>query len=228
MKIGGLLPFSLLDYPGKIAAVVFSQGCNFRCPYCYNPELVDPGRYSPLIPQAEVLGFLARRRGELEACVVTGGEPTVQGDLIDFFAQVKKMSYLSKLDTNGYLPEVIEELIKRELLDYVAMDIKAPLERYSDIARVPIDTAAIARSIELIKNSGLDYEFRTTLVQGMLSREELLQIADLVRGARRFYFQLFRTAPDLVDRSYLEKVPPDRTLVEALVPNYLVVESGVR
>lgn len=228
MKIGGLLPFSLLDYPGKIAAVVFSQGCNFRCPYCYNPELVDPGRYSPLIPQAEVLGFLARRRGELEACVVTGGEPTVQGDLIDFFAQVKKMSYLSKLDTNGYLPEVIEELIKRELLDYVAMDIKAPLERYSDIARVPIDTAAIARSIELIKNSGLDYEFRTTLVQGMLSREELLQIADLVRGARRFYFQLFRTAPDLVDRSYLEKTPPNRSEIEALAPYFQVGEFGVR
>lgn len=228
MKIGGLLPFSLLDYPGKIAAVVFTQGCNFRCPYCYNPELVDPERYSPLIPQAEVLGFLARRRGELEACVVTGGEPTVQGDLVDFFAQVKNMGYLTKLDTNGYLPEVIEELIKAELLDYLAMDIKAPLERYSDIARVPADTAAIARSIELIKNSGVDYEFRTTLVQGVFSREELLQIADLVRGSRRFYFQLFRTAPDLVDRSYLEKVPPDRALIEALILYFKVSMFRIR
>jgi pyruvate formate lyase activating enzyme len=123
---------------------------------------------------------------------------------------------------------VIEELIKRELLDYVAMDIKAPLERYSDIARVPVDTAAIAKSIELIKNSGLEYEFRTTLVQGMLSREELWQIADLVRGARRFYFQLFRNAPDLVDRSYLEKVPPDRALIEALIPDFQVSMFEIR
>lgn len=228
MKIGGLVPFSLLDYPGKIAAVVFTQGCNFRCPYCYNPELVDPERYSPLIAPEEILEFLKRRRGELEACVVTGSEPTVQGDLVEFFVQVKNMGYLSKLDTNGYLPEVIEELLQAQLLDYLAMDIKAPLERYSDIARVPVDTAAIVRSIELIKNSGLEYEFRTTLVQGMLTQSELLQIADLVRGARRFYFQLFRTAPDLVDRTYLEKIPPDRSEIEALAPYFQVGEFGVR
>lgn len=133
MQIGGLQKFSLLDYPGKISAVVFTQGCNFRCPYCHNPELVDPARYQECLPEEEIFSFLETRRGKLEAVTVTGGEPTLQKSLAPFLRRIKDMGFLVKLDTNGSRPDVLEELLRQKLIDYIAMDIKAPLEKYEAV-----------------------------------------------------------------------------------------------
>ncbi len=122
----------MIEYPGKICAIVFSQGCNFRCPYCYNPELVNPDLYKECLPEDEVFSFLAKRRGKLDAVTITGGEPTIQNDLIEFIKRVRKMGYLIKVDTNGSHPEVMEKLISRKLIDYIAMDVKGPLKKYQD------------------------------------------------------------------------------------------------
>ena len=180
MKIGGLQRISLIDYPGQICAIVFTQGCNFRCPYCHNPELVDPAQYGPLLPEEDVVRFLEKRRGKLDAVSVTGGEPTLQPDLERFLQRIKDMGYLAKLDTNGTNPDVLERLIRNRLVDYLAMDIKGPFKKYGRIANTEVDAAAIQRSIDLVTDSGIEHEFRTTIVRSQLDREDLISIARLV------------------------------------------------
>ncbi|MEN6445142.1 MAG: anaerobic ribonucleoside-triphosphate reductase activating protein, partial [Candidatus Cloacimonas sp.] len=145
MKIGGLQKFSLLDYPGELSAIIFTQGCNFRCPYCHNPELVDPIRYSPLLNTERVLRFLYKRHKKLSAVVITGGEPTLQEDLIPFLKLIKAMRYKIKLDTNGSRPEVLQEIIEQNLVDYFAMDIKAPIELYKIITRADLEPGTIEK-----------------------------------------------------------------------------------
>jgi pyruvate formate lyase activating enzyme len=181
MKIGGLQKTSLIDYPGRISAIVFTQGCNFRCPYCHNPELVDPTKYGPVLPEAEVLSFLERRRGKLEAVTVTGGEPTLHADLEEFLQQIKKMGYLVKVDTNGSNPAMLEGLIRGRCVDYLAMDLKGPLHKYRQITNTEVDAAKILRSIELIASSGIDHEFRTTVVRSQLDQEDLIATAKLLK-----------------------------------------------
>ncbi len=202
MKIGGFQKVSLIDYPGKISAVVFTQGCNFRCPFCHNPELVDPERFANRIPEPEILAFLEKRKGRLDAVVITGGEPTLQSELIPFTIHLKAMGYLIKLDTNGALPDVLEDLLGRGLIDYLAMDIKAPLERYGEITKTKTDVERIRRSISLIMGSGVDYEFRTTAVRSLLGLQELEAIGRLIPGAKRFVLQKFVPTKTL-DRDYL-------------------------
>jgi pyruvate formate lyase activating enzyme len=191
MKIGGLQRVSLIDYPGKIGAIIFTQGCNFRCSYCHNPELVDPDQYGPVIPEKDVLFFLDKRQGKLEAVTVTGGEPTLQPDLEKFLEEVKKMGYLIKVDTNGSKPDILEKVIRKRLVDYLAMDIKGPLERYRQIASVKVDKSRIRRSIQLIKASGIKYEFRTTVVRSQLDLQDLVSVAKLVKQARLYVLQPF-------------------------------------
>ena len=202
MKIGGFQKVSLIDYPGKISAVVFTQGCNFRCPFCHNPELVDPERFANRIPEPEILAFLEKRKGRLDAVVITGGEPTLQSELIPFTIHLKAMGYLIKLDTNGALPDVLENMLGRRLNDYLAMDIKAPLERYGEITKTKTDVERIRRSISLIMGSGVDYEFRTTAVRSLLVLQELEAIGRLIPGAKRFVLQKFVPTKTL-DRNYL-------------------------
>jgi pyruvate formate lyase activating enzyme len=204
MKIGGFQKVSLIDYPGRISAVVFTQGCNFRCPFCHNPELVDPERFDGLIPVGEILSFLKKRKGRLDAVVITGGEPTLQPELIPFIIDLKEMGYRIKLDTNGSVPERLEETLARNLLDYVAMDIKAPLQRYGEVAKTETDPEQIQKSIALIMNSGIDYEFRTTAVKSLLSPADLDQIGRLIPGAKRFVLQKFVPTKTL-DRKYLRE-----------------------
>ena len=182
MIIGALQRFSLIDYPGKICAIVFTQGCNFNCPYCHNPELVLPEFYSPGIAESEVLRFLEKRRGKLDAITITGGEPTLQPDLAEFVASVKKMGYAVKLDTNGSRPEVIRDLIAKGLLDYIAMDIKAPLNKYSQVTRTEINRNNIEISIDLIRHAGIDHEFRTTLVKSLIDERDVFEIARTLTG----------------------------------------------
>ena len=202
MKIGGFQKVSLIDYPGKISAVVFTQGCNFRCPFCHNPELVDPERFANRIAEPEILAFLEKRKGRLDAVVITGGEPTLQSELIPFTIHLKAMGYLIKLDTNGALPDVLEDMLGRGLIDYLAMDIKAPLERYGEITKTKTDVERIRRSISLIMGSGVDYEFRTTAVRSLLGLQELEAIGRLIPGAKRFVLQKFVPTKTL-DRDYL-------------------------
>lgn len=191
MFIGGLQKFSLIDYPEKICAIVFTQGCNFRCGYCHNPELSECKNFKEIIPEKEVFDFLKNRKGKLDAVTVTGGEPTLQPDLLKFLRKIKKMGFLVKLDSNGSNPDVLEKVIKEKLADYIAMDIKAPLKKYKDIVNFSIDTERIKRSIELIKSSGIDYEFRTTVVRSQLNINDLSNIGKLIEGSKLYALQKF-------------------------------------
>lgn len=195
MQIAGLQKSSLVDYPSKIAAVVFTLGCNFRCPYCHNPNILTAVSTNKLFDEAAVFDFLKTRKGKIDAVVVSGGEPTLQKDLGDFFKKLKELGFLTKLDTNGSSPKILEYLIKEELLNYVAMDIKAPIEKYKEIARVNIDTNNILKSIGILKNSKIGYEFRTTTVKSQLSFEDFENIGKMLCCTENYYLQKFK--PDI-------------------------------
>ncbi|MHB8908264.1 MAG: anaerobic ribonucleoside-triphosphate reductase activating protein [Syntrophales bacterium] len=202
MKIGGIQRLSLIDYPGKIGATVFTQGCNFRCPYCHNPDLVDPAQYGTIVPEEQVLSFLNKRLGKLEAVTVTGGEPTIHEDLGRFLETLKGMGYLIKLDTNGSDPDMLERLIRKRLVDYLAMDIKGPLNRYGEIASVKTDTANILKSIELITTSRIEHEFRTTVVRSQIDVQDLLTVAGLICKSSVYVLQPFVSA-NVLNRAFL-------------------------
>ncbi len=204
MNIGGLQKVSLIDYPEKICAVLFTQGCNFRCPFCHNPELVDPALYHDCIPEEEIFSFLEKRRGILDAISISGGEPTIQPDLFDFIERVKSMNYLVKIDTNGSLPEVLKKLIDRGLVDYIAMDVKAPLKRYPEITKSNIKPSRIKQSIKMIMDSGIEYEFRTTVVKSLLNKNDLRKIVGTIKDARRYVLQKFVPSKSL-DEKLLSK-----------------------
>lgn len=191
MLIGGLQKFSLIDYPGKLCAIVFTQGCNFRCPYCHNPELVFPEQFIPSLSEEEIFSFLDKRKKQLEAVEVTGGEPTLQPDLLSFLAKIKNKGFSVKLDTNGSFPEIVQKAIRQGVVDYLAMDLKAPLERYQAVTCSKIDPQKIKKTIAIIMKSGLDYEFRTTIVKSQLSLEDFLKIARLIKGAKLYVLQNF-------------------------------------
>jgi len=193
MNIGGFLPVSLSDYPGHVAAVVFTQGCNFRCPFCHNGNLIPLARPAcDLLCEEEILKSVAARRGKLDAVVVSGGEPTLQPDLPEFLHELKKLGYAVKLDTNGSRPDVLESLLKSKLIDYVAMDIKAPLPFYGRLAGVTIDVSAIRQSIELLSRGGIDHEFRTTEVRPLLDAGDMNEIRALVPSESTHRIQPFR------------------------------------
>ncbi len=179
MKLGGLIKFTLIDFPGRPAAVVFTQGCNFRCRYCHNPELVYPHMFSAPMPEEELFSFLKRRQGTLEGVVITGGEPTLHEDILDFTAKIKNMGFAVKWDTNGTRPDVLREAYARKLLDYVAMDLKAPLEKYSVITGVDFNPAILKESMKLITQSGIPYQFRTTYDKEVLTDDDIAAIRAL-------------------------------------------------
>ncbi|NCU38053.1 anaerobic ribonucleoside-triphosphate reductase activating protein [Candidatus Saccharibacteria bacterium] len=189
VAIGGIMKFSTVDYPGHTVAAIFTVGCNMRCGYCHNPELVLPEQYVNTIPTHEVLAFLKTRIGLLDGVAISGGEPTMQPDLPDFIAQIKTMGFKIKLDSNGTNPDMIKTLINKSLVDFIAMDIKGPLRLYQQIASRPVDLTAIQESIKLIKT--IPHEFRTTIVKGQLSVSDFDEIGLLVRGADRFALQKF-------------------------------------
>jgi len=182
MKIGGLVKFTLIDFPGCPAAIVFTQGCNFRCRYCHNPELVYPHLFEEPVSEEEVKSFLVRRQGTLEGVVVSGGEPTLQPDLVRFMTDVKALGYKTKLDTNGSQPEVLRELIDKKLVDFIAMDIKAPLDKYALITGVDANATILRRSMDLIRQSGLAYEFRTTYDKDVLTDADISAILQLTEN----------------------------------------------
>lgn len=209
MKIGGLQKVSLIDYPGLISAIIFLQGCNFKCSYCHNPELVDPGLFQPCVKEKDVLDFLNTRRGKLDAVAITGGEPTIQNNLIPFIKKIKKMGFAVKIDTNGSQPQVIKALLSEKLLDFIAMDIKAPLEKYKDIIHVPVKPDLIKESIQLIIKAKIPYEFRTTVVQSQLNEKDILNIAKMISGASHYVLQNFVPTKTLDKKFLKEKSHPD-------------------
>lgn len=192
MKVGGVQKFSLIDYPGRFSCVVFTQGCDFRCPWCHNPELVYPHLFKDTISESHIINFLSSRRSKLEAVVITGGEPTVQPDLVEFVETVKRMGFLVKLDTNGSNPDILEDLLKSKLIDYVAMDIKAPPEKYSLLTGVDVDIRTIFRSIDVIERLAQAYEFRTTFVPSLLSEDDICKIKRMIKDESRYRVQQYR------------------------------------
>ncbi len=205
MKIGGFQKFSLIDYPGKICAIIFTQGCNFRCPYCHNPELVKPDMFQEPIPEKYIFDFLKKRIGKLDAVSITGGEPTIHEDLPEFIRNIKQLGFLVKLDTNGTNPGLLWKLIEEKLVDYLAMDIKAPLRKYDMVTRVYVNKDVISQSIELIKKSNVEYEFRSTLVANLLSQSEVLDIGNLLGKVKRFFLQKFVSSKTL-DGTFFNEV----------------------
>lgn len=204
MKIGGLQKVSLIDYPGLICGIVFLQGCNFKCQYCHNPELVDSKLFKPGIRENEVLEFLNTRKGKLDAISITGGEPTIQEDLPSFIKQIKKMGFAVKLDTNGSQPQVIKHLLAEKLLDFIAMDIKAPLEKYKNIVNTQVNTESIKESIDLILKAKIPHEFRTTIVESQLEENDILQIGKMIAGANHYVLQKFVPTKTL-DKKFLKE-----------------------
>lgn len=218
MFFGGLQRTTLVDFPKKIAATVFTVGCNFYCPFCHNPELVNPQliKKQPVISEKEVLSFLEERKGYLQGLCITGGEPTIQKDLKSFIKKVKKLGYAVKLDTNGSNPVILKELIKEKLVDYVAMDIKAPLKKYHLYTKNKDFTKEIQKSIDILIKSKIDYEFRTTLDPINLTLKDIKEIALMIKGARAYYLQQFQNYKTL-DESYKKAKPLNEEAIKEVI-----------
>ncbi len=205
MKIGGIQKTSLLDYPDVISAIIWTIGCNFRCPFCYNKEIVL-GNVKP-ISEKEVFSFLEMRKGMLEGLVITGGEPLIQKDIINFCEEVKKLNYLIKIDTNGTNPEKLKELIERNLVDYIAMDIKASKKKYDKLTNTKVNIKKIEESIKILQNSIIDYEFRTTFIPEYLTKNDIIEIAKWLKGSKKFYLQQFKPNTPLISQKFEDIIP---------------------
>lgn len=200
MKVTGIQKLTLLDYPGVVACTVFTAGCNFRCPFCHNAMLVLPEQIDDeCLTDDEVFGFLKKRRGVLDGVAVTGGEPLLHADMPEFLARVKELGYKIKLDTNGSNPELLSEIVKNKLVDRVAMDIKnAPEEYARTIGLESFDIAPVERSKEMLLSGETDYEFRTTVVKGIHTKESLIGAAKWIKGAKEYYLQQFKDSGNLI------------------------------
>lgn len=229
MQIKGLLKTSISDYPGHIAAVVFVGGCNFRCPYCHNPDLVLRPPSLPDIEVGDVMRSLVERRGFVDGVVITGGEPTLQTDLADFVRALQALGLAVKLDTNGYRPQVLRQLLRERLLDYVAMDVKGSWEKYPLAAGCQVDTRRIEDSIQLLLSSEVEYEFRTTVIPTMVTVEDIAAIARSIAGSRRYFLQQFRPSLTL-DPQFAAMTPYPTSMLESMVAaaQRWVAGAGVR
>jgi pyruvate formate lyase activating enzyme len=213
MKIGGLQKLTLIDFPGRIAATVFLMGCNFSCPFCYSSELVVPSKMKnqPQLSQKVFFDFLKERKELLEGIVICGGEPTVHKELPSFIKKIKKLGFLVKLDTNGSNPQMVKQLIKKKEIDYVAMDVKAPKKNYLSVIGMSRGKGKgvvekVAETVALLKSSDIDFEFRTTVVPGLLKKEDILKVAQWIKPAPKYFLQSFRPGKNIDPR--FEKVRP--------------------
>ena len=218
MLIGGLQKTTLIDYPGKIACTVFTVGCNFRCPFCHNKDLLSAALFKKAkieeIPQKDFFEFLKKRKSILDGVCITGGEPTIHRDLPEFIKKMKQLGYSVKLDTNGSNPEILKKLVKEKLLDYIAMDLKGSFDEYKKFIGTKMSKMSILRSIDILVQSKLPYEFRTTVVPGLHNKENLiklaLQLKSLIMGAGtaplHWFLQSFRPQ-NCLDSKYLKVKP---------------------
>lgn len=192
MQIKAVLASSVIEYPGHIADVIYVGVCNLRCPYCYNVDLVLHPETMPDLEPGKVLRQLEARRGFIDGLVVSGGEPTLQSDLVPFLSEVVQLGLDTKLDTNGSRPDVLEDCLARQIVHYVAMDVKSSLDRYERATGAWLDRGHLRRSIDLLLDSHIDYEFRTTVVPGLVEVADVQDILQLIAGAKRYYLQCFR------------------------------------
>lgn len=199
MNICGYQKTTLLDYPGHVAATIFTGGCNFRCPFCHNSELLPQPDTNSILSEDEILAFLNKRKNVLSGVCITGGEPTLQPDLQDFIIKVRSLGYKIKLDTNGYRPEIISSLLEHHLLDYIAMDIKSGLSDYPIVCGLShMDTNKIQESISIIENSHIDYEFRTTAVKELHNENSFDEIAHMLSPHSPYYVQSFKDSGNIL------------------------------
>lgn len=199
MLISGLQKLTLLDYPGRVACTVFTGGCDFRCPFCHNSSLVLPERLAHDTDEEAVLAFLRKRRGTLDGVAVTGGEPLLHGDISEFLEKVHGLGYKIKLDTNGSFPDRLIDIVNAGLVDRVAMDIKNSPELYGVTVGVPgLDLAPIEKSIRFLLEGRVDYEFRTTVVRGLHTKESVVRAAKWIAGAKEYYLQQFKDSGDVL------------------------------
>ena len=212
MKIGGFQKTSLLDFPDIISAIIWTQGCNFHCPFCYNRDLVEGS--VKLIPEEEIISFLKKRKKLLEGLVISGGEPLLQKDIAEFISKIKKLGYKVKIDTNGTYPKKLKELIEKKLIDYVSMDVKAPKNKYDKLSGVKTDIKKIEESIGIIQRSDVDYEFKTTFIPNLLTKEDIISIAKWLEGSKKFFLQQFKNDVPLVSSnlSNISAYPKDELI----------------
>lgn len=203
MIINGLQKMTLLDFPGRVGCIVFLGGCNFRCPYCHNGNIVLHPESADRISEDELFTFLEKRKGLLDGVCITGGEPTLYKELFDFMKRIKDMGYEVKLDTNGYHPEVLMQLLSSGLPDYVAMDIKASPEKYNLVAGLKsVDVLKINESVELLKNCKIEYEFRTTVVKEFHKEEDFKVIGKWLAGAEKYYLQPYVETENVIEKGF--------------------------
>lgn len=225
MKIQGLQKLTVLDFPGKVACIIFTAGCSFRCPFCHNATLVRAEGDN--ISEEEVLSYLKKRQGILDGVVISGGEPTIQKGLKEFIVKIKELGYAVKLDTNGYQPEVLKELLNEGLLDYVAMDIKNSKGKYGVTTGLQdIDISRIEESVELLKSGNVPYEFRTTVMAELHDAQDIAEVSEWLRGAEKHFIQSFKDSGDILCGSF---TPPDEAKIaefkEIMAQNVALVAS---
>ena len=221
MKLYGLQKLTLLDYPGHTACTVFTGGCNFRCPFCHNAGLVTRIDPTATMEEEAFFAFLEKRRGILDGVCITGGEPLMQPDIRPFIEKIKNLGFGVKLDTNGSFPDKLEELIDSGLIDYVAMDVKNTIDKYSETAGVAVDTDAIEKSLDLLLEGRVDYEFRTTVVKELHTEEDIKKIASRIRGAKRFFLQNFVNSENLIGTGLSAHTPESMERMRLLATSYI-------
>lgn len=228
MNIAGVQALSLLDYPGKPCSIIFTQGCIFRCAYCHNPELI-PLDAKPAQAVPDVLAFLDERKNIVDAVCITGGEPTIQKGLVDFIGTLNKKGFSVKLDTNGIRPDIVKKLIDARLVDYFAMDLKAPWYRYRDVIRVGNDAIgeAVKETFALIQSSGIDHEFRTTILPGVHTADDFLEMAGYLYPGEHYFIQRTSFKKTLEPLEMTNSIDTDRLKrdLEATYPSLMI---GIR
>ena len=208
MKLGGLQKHTLIDFPRNIACTVFTIGCNFKCPFCHNPELVLPSLFPKRegqIQDKDFFSFLETRKGLLDGVVITGGEPCIQPDLVEFCAKIKEMGFKVKLDTNGTMPLALDRLFKDKLVDYVAMDIKSNFTTYPVATGVDVDLKAVRQSIRLIMENAPAYEFRTTCVKPLMDEKIIKDIGEMIKGAEKYILQPCNSSVNVLNQEFFQK-----------------------
>ncbi|MDD4688846.1 MAG: anaerobic ribonucleoside-triphosphate reductase activating protein [Eubacteriales bacterium] len=199
MIINGLQKLTLLDYPGKTACTIFTSGCNFRCPYCHNAPLVLTPGENEIIPEEEIFSYLIKRQGILDGVCITGGEPLLQKDIEEFIRKIKELGYSVKLDTNGSFPDKLADLIDKSLVDYVAMDIKNCKEKYASTIDVSnFDISLIEKSVEVLKQGKIPYEFRTTVAKEMHTKYDIIKIGEWLKGDSKYFLQQYKISDNLI------------------------------
>jgi len=209
MQFNGFQKTSLIEWPGKIVSIVWVAGCNFRCPFCYNRDLVLKNIDLKIFEESKILEYLEENKNLIDGLMITGGEPTLQPELADFLAKVHQLELKVGIESNATHPEIIENLLKNKLVDYLAVDIKAPLEKdkYKKLTGVEIDVEKIKKSIKLIKDSDIEYEFRTTIIPNLLNKKDILEISQTLKGAQRYVIQQFIPQETMINHDLVEIKP---------------------